>query len=146
MKLTKFFALLFAFSAMTFTFTACGDDEEDINNLEELINGKVEPRFTKETPTELEITLSDEDVVEVINARFDEKTGMVTKVIAKATYASEKLAKIAYEEIKAEGDDAELNGRTITMDVTDQFEGRTYGEVYAIFKIMIEIAKNGEPQ
>lgn len=144
MKLTKFFALLFAFSAMTFTFTACGDDEEDIDNLEELINGDVKSEFTKKTSTELEVTLSLSNYSEIINAQFDEKTRLVTKVTAKVTYPNEAMAKYIYEEMKAEGENASLKGRTITIDITEDYEGETYDEVYKEFEEMIKEVKRGE--
>ena len=137
MKLTKFFALLFAFSAMSFTFTACGDDEEDINNYEEEIeDSRTRVSFTKDTPTELELTISRPGVYnEIYNAKFD-GNGIVTKVTLSLVYAKEDIAKRAYENLKEADSTVTLNGKTVTSDITEAYYGYTRDEVRKMFNTL----------
>ena len=134
MKLTKFFALLFAFSAMTFTFTACGDDEEDINNLEkEIEDNKPSATITKNTPSELELVINRPGMyTEIYNAKFDNE-GFATEATISLVYSNEDLAKKTYEDLRKDDPTVKLNGKTVIIDITEAYEGLFHDDVLLIF-------------
>ncbi len=144
MKLTKFFALLFALSAMTLTFTACGDNEEDIDNKERTEDSYARVSFTIDTSTELELTIARSGTYsEVYNAKFDSE-GIVTKVTLSLVYTEEENAKKDFEHIRKTSPTATLNGKTITTDITEFYPGYTRDEMREFFEYLKETAN--QPQ
>lgn len=139
MKAIKFFAMLFACAAMSFTFASCGDDDDDINGGDpgEIITGQTTSKYTKQSKDELEVTQKSAVVTQVHNAKFD-KDGILTSYIVTATWGTEEWANAYYEEMKNESDmKVSKKGKTVTVDMTSNFEGATYDLIKRMFDAMI---------
>lgn len=120
MKLTKFFAVLVAFAAMSFVFTSCGDDDDDNGGPDP--DGKVTAKFTKKTAEELELTLTSGSYSQVHYATF--KANKLTLYTVASTFPTVEAAQAFYYESmeELESDEEEIrysiNGKTVTMDMT----------------------------
>lgn len=141
MKATKFFAMLFAFAALSFTVTSCGDDDDEINP-DEIITGQTTAKFTKETKNELEITLKSAICMMVSNAKFDNNQKL-TSCIIKSTWATKNMAQQYYDELECEdGVIVKIEGKTVTEDHTNSayFKevGADYNFIYEEFKYLVE--------
>ena len=138
MKAIKFFAMLFACAAMSFTFASCGDDDDDIiDGPEEPMTGQTTSKYTKQSKDELEVTQKSAVVTQVHNAKFD-KDGILTSYIVTATWGTEEWANAYYEEMKNESDmKVSKKGKTVTVDMTSNFEGATYDLIKRMFDAMI---------
>ena len=139
MKAIKFFAMLFACAAMSFTFASCGDDDDDINGGDpgEIITGQTTSKYTKDSKNELEVTQKSAVVTQVHNAKFD-KDGILTSYTITSTWGTEEWANAYYEEMKNESDmKVSKKGKTVTVDMTSNFEGATYDLIKRMFDAMI---------
>ena len=120
MKLTKFFAVLVAFAAMSFVFTSCGDDDDDNGGPDP--DGKVTAKFTKKTAEELELTLTSGSYSQVHYATF--KANKLTLYTVASTFPTVEAAQAFYyetmEELESDGGEVKfaINGKTVTMDMT----------------------------
>lgn len=120
MKLTKFFAVLVAFAAMSFVFTSCGDDDDDNGGPDP--DGKVTAKFTKKTAEELELTLTSGSYNQVHYATF--KANKLTLYTVTSTFPTVEAAQAFYyesmEELESDEEEIKysLNGKTVTMDMT----------------------------
>lgn len=137
MKATKFFAMLFAFAALSFTVTSCGDDDDDIDP-NELITGQTKAEFTKKTANELELTLKSAIYTTVYNAKFD-KNKKLTSYICTTDWATEEMAATYYKEV-ADIKDYKVtkSGKKVTVDFTAVLEGADYDTILASFEEMLK--------
>ena len=141
MKTTKFLAMLFASVALSFTAVSCGNDNvEDI--IEDIQNGQTTVKFTKNTDTELELTITAAGVyTQVHNAKFDANQKLTSYVCA-STYGTEEAAKIAYKTQQEEGEGkVTRNGKTVIVDLSEEYAGRDYNFIKGLFEQMIAMYK-----
>lgn len=139
MKTTKFLAMLFATAALSFTAVSCGNDNVD-DLIEDFEDGKPTTKFTKETANELEITISMGGIYkQVHNAKFDanQKT---TSYVQTHTYGTKEAAKDAYKALQEEGK-ATLNGKTVTVDLSEEYAETDYNYMHGLFEQMIAMYK-----
>lgn len=136
MKLTKFFAMLFAFTALCFTVTSCGDDdtEDDINNFGGI--NATTAKITKDTANELELTVKSTYFTQVWYAKFnaDQK---LEKFTMTNTYSSSTYAQAYYSQL--DDDDKEhvtINGNTVITDMTEDFAEYDYDRMFIFMESM----------
>ena len=138
MKSIKFFAMLFAFAAMSFSFVSCGgDDDDDVNNSGEINTGETITKYTKNSKDELEVTQKSAIVTQVHNAKFD-KDSYLKSYIVTSTWVTEDMAKTYYDEMK--GDSIIIvskNGKKVIADMTVVFGGASYSQIKDMFDAMI---------
>ena len=133
--------MLFATAALSFTAVSCGnDDVEDI--IEDIQNGQTTVKFTKNTNTELEITITTASVyTQVHNAKFDANQKL-TSYVCTTTYGTEEAAKIAYKALLEEGEDnVTRNGKAVIVDLSEEYAGRDYNIIKGLFEQMIAMYK-----
>ncbi|MBQ8675574.1 MAG: hypothetical protein IJ139_03770 [Bacteroidaceae bacterium] len=138
---TKYLLMAAMMLLGTMCFTACGDDDDDVEKaIEKIDNGTMKPTVTiNETATQLVFTATWQGVmVEVYTATFS-SDGTLTKYICTTTYATDKLADEAWKELKEDLDPEEeanysRNGRTITVDLTSEVEGANRQIMNQIFQ------------
>ena len=138
---TKYLLMAAMMLLGTMCFTACGDDDDDVEKaIEKIDNGTMKPTVTiNETATQLVFTATWQGVmVEVYTATFS-SDGTLTKYIYTTTYATDKLADEAWKELKEDLDPEEeanysRNGRTITVDLTSEVEGANRQIMNQIFQ------------
>lgn len=148
MKAIKFMAVLFAASALSFTATSCGDEDDIEDIIEDMENGNYKATADlKKSSNELVLTIKYPGVyTEVTTAKFrDDKC---VSYIMKMTYASDKLADAAWEEAKEESEDVDLgsikrDGKTITWDLTEEMEGMSYDYALQIMQAQKDAVERG---
>ncbi len=143
MKLTKFFAMLFAFTALCFTVTSCGDDdtEDDINNFGGIT--ATSAKITKDTANELEMTYKTSYVTQVWYAKFyaDKK---VEKFTMTCTYSSSTYAQAFINQLGDDDkDNVTINGNTVIMDMTEDYAEYDYDRMLIFMESMAK-QLNGE--
>lgn len=135
MKAFKFIGMLFAALALSFTATSCGNDDDVDDIIEGIENGHIKASADlKKSSNELVLTIKIPGAyTEVTTAKFSNK--LCTKYVIVTTFASDALADKAWSEYQAEeGDEivkAVRNGKTITIDLSEEFEGMEYDWVLA---------------
>lgn len=137
MKTIKFFGMLFAAFALSFTATSCGDD--DIEDLEHKVeNGELKTTVTlKETADQLVLTAKTEKVsTQTYTANFRERV-CVSCTFA-AEFANKQLADEFEKEMKGEMD-LKRDGNKFTADMSKDFAGLDYAAV----KMSFEYIKRG---
>lgn len=141
MKTIKFLSMLLAAFTLSFAFTSCGDDDDDDVDdiIEDIQHGNYSVKTDlKKSSSELVLTVDMKGVFkQVQTAKFDSNKMCKSFVIA-ATYANDALADAAWKELKEEADAEDYgikrNGRTITMDMTEEYEGAPYDMILRIFE------------
>lgn len=135
MKVTKFFAMLLAFMALSFTAVSCSDDDDDNSNKPPLA-GETTAKFTKQTANELELTVSSAIYTIVHNAKFTDKKA--TEYIITYTCATEEMAEKTYNDLLADKGNNPYkivrNGNTIIVDTDTQLQGMSYDDMLTVFK------------
>lgn len=134
MKAIKYFGMLLAAFTLSFTATSCGEIEED--DASEMEIGKPGVKFTKKTATELEVYTSNGYQATVWYAKFNNNKEL-QQVLYSITYMTKEAAETAARNMKAQGQTVTLNGKTITIDVTEEFEGETYDDILAYFTYLV---------
>ena len=147
---TKYLLMAAMMLLGTMCFTACGDDDDDVEKaIENFENGKLKPTVTyKEGKDQLTLTADYKGVMtENHVAKFD-AAGKLTSYIFSVTYASDKLADEAWKESQADPDDDvkfERNGRTITADYTSMYKDYfTYDMMKQFFQRLKTELESGE--
>lgn len=135
MKAFKFFAMLIAAATLSFTTTSC--DNDDLPG--DIDNAKITTDL-KKSSNEIVLTVKAPKVyTETHTAKFNEKKEC-TSMIVKVVYETTKMADIAWEETKAEGNEDGVkwkkDGKTITCDQTAQFQGTPYDRVLHYFEMI----------
>lgn len=133
MKVIKFFGILLAATALSFTTVSCGSDDEDIIENFENGNQAVKVDLKKSANEIIMIVDRPSYAKEEYIALFDNNK-MLTSYKVKSAYANSKLADIAMAEISKEDVKASRSGNTITVDLTEEFEGSTYDLMLSIFE------------
>ena len=137
MKAIKFFGMLFAAFALSFTATSCGDDDVD-DIIKDIENGQVKASAElKKSDKELVLTIKYPGAyTQVSTAKFSNK--LCTEYILVSTFASDALADVAWNEWNSDEDkgsvNAKRNGKTITVDLSDEFKGLSYDLVLSIME------------
>ena len=140
---TKYLLMAAMMLLGTMCFTACGDDDDDVEKaIEKIDNGTMKPTVSiPETASQLVFTAVWQGVMtEVFTATFN-NDGTLKKYIVTTTYATDKLADEAWKELKEDLEPDEeanysRNGRTITADLTSEFEGANKQMIKQIFQSM----------
>lgn len=148
MKAIKFFGMLFAVAALSFTATSCDKDEDIDDIIDNIENGNIKPSADlKKSSNELVLTIKYPGVyTEVTTAKF--RNDMCVSYVMKMTYASDKLADAAWEEAKEDGEDIDLgslkrNGKTITWDLTNEMSDLTYEYAVQMLQSRKEAVERG---
>ena len=148
MKAIKFIGALLAALALSFTFTACGDDDVDDVSFgdlyEQILTGELKPSVDiKKSSNELQLTAKfDKYFTLQQTAKFS--NDVCTSCTAKYTFANEAMAKEAWADYDNEDREyAKLSGKTITEDWTDEYEGEDYDEVLEEMEWMKRALESG---
>lgn len=131
MKAFKFFAMLIAAFALSFTATSCGDDDDDLN-MDEIIkgieNGSIKGKATlSESENQLVLTIEYPGIyTDQTTAVFKNK--VCTKYTQVMNFASKALADKAWADMVEDGDTDGMtrNGNTIVWDGTEDYAGVSY--------------------
>lgn len=136
MKAFKFFAMLIAAAAISFTATSCGDDDSVDDIIEDIQNGKVEKSADiKATSNTITLTMKMKNVVTITTvAKFDNNK-RCTSCISTEVYATTALADDAWATTKDEKG-VTRDGKTFTYDETEDYYGESYDEVKMEFEMM----------
>lgn len=139
MKTIKFFGMLFAAAALSFTATSCGEDKDIDDIIDDIEQGNIKPTASlKKSSDELVFTVKFPGAyTEVTTAKF--RNGQLASLTRVSTYSSKKLADAAWEEIQKEGNietgvQAKRDGKTITWDLTEAMSEMSYEEMLKMFE------------
>lgn len=149
MKAIKFLGMLFAAAALSFTATSCGEDKDLEQILDEIEQGTIKPTASiKKSSNELVLTIKYPSFyTEVNTAKFS--NGKLVSFTMVDTYASNKLADAAWDEILKEGHIEVATGlkrdnKTITWDLTELMSDMDYEEVLLTFEARKYALEHGE--
>lgn len=160
----KFFMLLMGLMVSMAAMTSCDDDDkkDSLEDIENMIQNGAKPSFDSK------INKSDNKIEGVLVCKVGGKEIYNVKMVAEfemgqsptsasgapvkickscvmtQTYATEAMAKEAYEEMKHYQDDVNigtLSGKTITVDMSRDFYGQEYDVVLAIITQTLESMK-----
>ena len=156
----KFFMLLMGLMVSMAAMTSCDDDDkkDSLEDIENMIENGAKPSFDSK------INKSDNKIEGVLVCKVGGKEVYNVKMVAEfemgqsptsasgapvkmckscvmtQTFATEAMAKEAYEEMKRE-EGCSLKGKTITVDMSRDFYGQEYDVVLAIITQTIESMK-----
>lgn len=133
----KFFYLCMLALVPVFTLTACGDDDEENG---EVVYDKDGIKISESANQLVMVGSFEDDDFGMVNVRAVANFAgdVCTNATTSATYASEQLAKEAYDDLAEDYDEDELknfsrNGATITEDLTAQLKGYSKKQVKEVF-------------
>ena len=148
MKAIRFIGMLFAAAALSFTAISCDKDEDIDDLIDNIENGNIKPTVDlKKSSSELVLTTKFPGVYTIVEtAKFSHD--MCVSYVMKMTYATDKLADAAWEELKSEDDfDSNIikrSGKTITVDLTEEMEEVTYDYMLQMFQARKDAVERGE--
>lgn len=137
MKKIKFFGMLFAAAALSFTATSCGEDMDLDQIVEEIEQGNIKPSANiKESSNELVLTIKIPKLrTEVHTAKFSD--GVCVSYVEKITSATQQFSDDTWSAITRYGQIVAggliQDGKTVTWDRTKEFSGESYEEIQAKF-------------
>ena len=133
----------------TMCMTSCGDDDKD--DIEDIIedvesgNIKATTKF-EEKGNQMILTATWKNMMTQVHTATFEDDACVSYII-KDTYASDKLADAAWEEIQKDEEDARnytRNGKVITCDESEEYRGFPKEEMRMVLQwIAEELAQMG---
>lgn len=136
MKAIKFFGMLFAAFALSFTATSCGGDDDDLEDIEHKIeNGELKTTVTlTEKADQIVLTAKTEKVcTQTYTAKFRER--VCVSCVFEAEFSSKQLADEFESEMKDEMD-LKRDGNKFTADMSEDFVGKDYATVKMGFEFL----------
>lgn len=156
----KIFMLLMGLMVSMAAMTSCDDDDkkDSLEDIENMIQNGAKPSFDSK------INKSDNKIEGVLVCKIGGKEAYSIKIVAEfemgqsptsasgapvkvckscvmtQTYATEAMAKAAYEEMKRE-EGCSLKGKSISVDMSRDYYGQEYDVVLAIITQTIESLK-----
>ena len=126
-------------------FTACGDDDDDNNNGENIENPdvKIGKASLDESANKLVLTYymtyMNVSVKEVMTCIFENDICVEATLVE--TFPNEASAKLSYEAAINEGERATVNGKTVTIDMTEEYAGMKKSEVKLALQALMNMYK-----
>lgn len=135
MKAIKFFGMLFAAFALSFTATSCGGDD-DLEDIEHKIeNGELKTTVTlTEKADQIVLTAKTEKVsTQTYTAKFRER--ICVSCVFEADFSSKQLAD-EFEKMSKNEMELKRDGNKFTADLSEEFAGIDYATLKTIFEGM----------
>ena len=141
----KYLYLLLLALVPAMTFTACGSDDDDLDDIQPE-DVKFSKPTLKETSNQLILTYNEIYGTFVINVveTYEFQGEQLVKVTVSETFPKEDLAKQFMEEVKNDPEDVEYyknlsrSGRTVTYDATAQFQEYTKSQIKQMLQRRVE--------